>query len=177
MQNFTIYLIQFLWFRGHFHLQFGSGFIDQINRFIRQKTVRNIASGKGCRRYQGTVGNFDVVVGFVTIFQRPQDRNRVFYTGLIDIDLLETSFQGGILFNVFAIFIQRGGTNTAQFAPRQHGFEQVPCIHGPLGGPSANDGMDFVDEENDRSSRLRNFLKNRLKPFFKFTPVFGPGNE
>ena len=117
------------------------------------------------------------MVGFVAILQPPQNGNGVFDAGLIDIDLLETAFQGRIFFNIFAVFIQRSRANTAQFPPSQHGFEQVTRIHGPLGGPSPNDGVNFVDEQNNLSGGIGDFFQYRFQPFFKFTPVFGPSNQ
>jgi hypothetical protein len=63
------------------------------------------------------------MVHFVAFFEAAQDRNRVFYRGLIDQDRLEAAFESGIFFDVFAVFIERRRADTVKFAARQHRFE------------------------------------------------------
>ena len=52
------------------------------------------------------VSNRNLVVHLITLFQTTQDRNGVFFAGLVNLHLLEATLQGGILLDVFAIFIE-----------------------------------------------------------------------
>ena len=56
----------------------------------------------------------------IAFFQTPQDADRVFDRRLSHIDLLETTLQGRVLFDVLAKLIQRGGPHAAQLPARQH---------------------------------------------------------
>mgnify|MGYP006866171944 CR=1 FL=1 len=55
------------------HPQSSSRFIDQINRLIRQKSVRDIAGRQLHCRNKRIVGNIDTVEEFIFFFQSPQD--------------------------------------------------------------------------------------------------------
>ena len=46
-----------------------------------------------------------------------------------------------------------------------------------FGGTGSNDGMEFIDEHDDLSSRIGNNLEDFLQAFFKFTAVLGPSNK
>ena len=81
--------------------------------------------------------------------QTTQNRDRVLDGRLIDEDRLETAFQGGVLFDVLAIFVERGGADAVQFAAGQHRLEQVAGVHGALRLAGADDGVQLVDEQND----------------------------
>ena len=62
---------------------------------------------------------------------------------------LEPTFQGRILFDILAVFVQGGGADAVQLASGQHGLEQVARIHGAVGFARAHDGVQFVDEQDD----------------------------
>ena len=91
------------------------------------------------------------MVDFITFLQATQNRNRVFHPGLLHLNLLETSFQCRILFDVFSVFVEGGGPDAVQFSTSQHRFQQIPCIHRSLGLSGAHDIMQFVNEEDDVS--------------------------
>jgi Protein of unknown function (DUF3170). len=44
-------------------------------------------------------------------FEVAQNRDGVFDIGLVDQYFLKAAFQGGVLFDVFAVFIQRGSAD------------------------------------------------------------------
>ena len=39
----------------------------------------------------------------------------------------------GVLLDVLAVFVERGGADAVQFTTRQRRFEQVRCVHGTIG--------------------------------------------
>ena len=69
--------------------------------------------------------------------------------GSFDQHRLEAALQGGILLDVLAVFVQRGGADAVQFAAGQHRLQHVAGIHRPFGLAGADDGVQLVDEEDD----------------------------
>ena len=82
---------------------------------------------------------------FVFFLQPAQDRDRVGDIGLGHENRLETPRQGGVLFDMFAIFVQGGGADAMQFTARQRQF-QHRGVHRALGGAGANQ-VQFIDKK------------------------------
>ena len=77
-------------------------------------------------------------------------RDGVLDARLADEHLLEAPLQGGVLLDVLAVLVQRGGADQAQLAAGQHGLEHVARVHGALAGRAgADDGVQLVDEGDD----------------------------
>ena len=93
----------------------------------------------------------------------------------IDIYRLETTFQGGIAFDILAILFQGGRADGLQFAARQGRFQNVGRVHRAAGRTGANQHMNFIDEEN----RVAGFqlFNHALQTLFKLAAVHGAGNE
>jgi hypothetical protein len=85
--------------------------------------------------------------------------------------------QGGVLLDVLAILVQRGGADHAELASGEHGLEHVAGVHGPLGGAGAHHGVEFVDEGDDLTSRIADLLQHRLQPLLELTPILGAGDH
>ncbi len=116
------------------------------------------------------------MVHLIAFLQAPQDRDRVFHRGLIHEHLLEAPLQGGIFFNVFAVFIEGGGADATQFPPGQHRFQQVAGIHRPPSGAGPHHRVDLIDKQHDLPLAGGHLLEHSLEPFFKFTAVLGTGD-
>ena len=86
-------------------------------------------------------------MNFVALLQTAQDRDRILDRRLIDQDRLEPPFKRGIFFDMFAVLIERGGSDKVQFTPREHGLEQVCRIHRTLGSAGSDDRVQLVDEQ------------------------------
>ena len=83
---------------------------------------------------------------FVAFLEAAQDGDGVIDPGFIDQHLLKAALQGGVLLDIFTVFVQRGGADTMQFAARQGGFEHIAGVHCALGLAGPHHGMDFVNE-------------------------------
>ena len=114
---------------------------------------------------------------FVALLEPAQDGDGIFDCGFADEDRLEAAFEGGVLFDIFAIFIEGGGTDGMEFAAGQHGLEHVGGVHRALGGTGANERVHLVDEEEDLAFGVANFVENGLEPLLEFAAVLGPGHE
>ena len=96
---------------------------------------------------------------------------------LIDQHRLEAAFQGGVLLDVLAVLVERGGADAVQLAAGQHRLEQVAGVHRAFGLAGADDGVQLVDEQDDRALRLLHFLEHRLEPLLELAAELGPGDQ
>ncbi len=64
-----------------------------------------------------------------------------------------------------------------QLTTCQHRLEHVPGVDGPFTLSGSDNGMQFVDKQQNLPLTVVDFLEDRLETFLKFTPVFGPGNQ
>ncbi len=97
--------------------------------------------------------------------------------GCADDDRLEPPFQGGVLFDVLAVFVQRGRADGAQLAAGQGRLEQIAGVHRALGLARADDGVQFVDEEDDLPVAAGDFLDDGLEAVLEFAAIFRPGDQ
>ena len=155
----------------------GTGLIHQVDGLIRQEPVGDIAVGEGRRSDQGRVLNFDTVENLIPLLESPQDRDGILHRRFGDHYRLEPPLQGGILFNILAVFVQGGGADAVQLTPGQHRFEQVAGIHGAVGLAGAHNGMQFIDKQQNPAFAFPDFLQNGLQAFLKFTAEFRTGDQ
>ena len=118
------------------------------------------------------------MVHLVALLEPAQDTDGVFHGRLCGIDLLETALEGGVLFDVLAVLIQRGCANKAQLAAGQHGLNHVARIHGAFAGSAgADDGVQLIDEGDNFALRLLNFIQNRLEALLELAAELGAGDH
>ena len=79
------------------------------------------------------------MVRLVALLQPAQDRDRVLDGRLIDEHRLEAPFERGVLLDVLAVLVERGGADAVQFAAGQHRLEEVAGVHRALGLARADD--------------------------------------
>src|SRR6516165_10445003 len=103
------------------------------------------------------------MVDFVALAQTTENGDRIFNRWLIDHNRLEAAFQGSILLDVLAIFVERGRADAVQLTSGQHGLEQVAGVHGAFGLAGADHGVQFIDKEDDSSLRFLDFLEYRFE--------------
>ena len=115
-------------------------------------------------------------MGLVARLQAAENGDRVLDVGFVDDDRLETPFQGGVFFHVFAILVQRRGADAAELAAGQGRLEQVGGVAAAFGAAGADDRMQLVDEEHDVSS-AGNFLQDGLEPLFELAAELRAGHQ
>ena len=115
--------MKFIQFCRHgIHLGFnqGTGFIYQVNGFIRQETVRDVSVGQHRSADQGIIHNLNAMEYLITFLQTTENGNGILYRRLFHHNRLETTLQSRILLNVLAVLIQSSGTDTMQLTSCQH---------------------------------------------------------
>ncbi len=158
-------------------LDFGRGFVDQVDGLVGQKAIRDVAVAELGRGDDGRVGDFHAVVHFVLFLQAAQDGDGGLHAGLIDQHLLEAPLQRRVFFHVFAVFVERGGTDAVQLAARQRRFEHVAGVDRALGPARPDHGVQLVDEQDDAALVGGHFFEHRFQPLLELAPVFGPGQQ
>ena len=111
------------------------------------------------------------MVNLVAALETAQNGDRVGHIGLAHGDRLEPPFQSRVLLDVFAVFVQRGGTDGPEFTSGQHRFEQVRCVDRAFCGSGTDDRVQLVEEQDDLSLRCLNLAENRLEPLFELAAV------
>ena len=119
----VVHLVEFGRHRIELGLDHRAGFIDEVDRLVRQEPVGDIPVGKGGRRNERAVLDFDAVVDFVPLLQAAQDRDRILDRRLTDHNGLEPALERGVFLDVFAVFVKGGCADAVQLAAGQHRFE------------------------------------------------------
>ena len=111
---------------------------------------------------------------FVLLLDAAQDGDGVFHAGFADKYRLEAPRQGGVLFHVLAVLVQRGGADTMQRPARQFRLDEVGGIHCPVRLAGADQRVHLIDEQDHFAGGGLDFLQHGLQPFLEFSPVFRP---
>ena len=156
--DLAVEIVELFGFGIDLHAQPRRRLVDQVDGLVGQEAVGDVAVRQGRRRHQRAVGDLHLVVRLVSVLQAAQDRDRILDARLVDIDRLEAPRQGGVLLDVLAVFVERGGADAMQVAARQRRFEQVRRIHGAVGLAGADDGVHLIDEENVEAGSTGDFL-------------------
>ncbi len=169
--------IHFLRHGINFHADATACLINQVNGLIRQLPIGNVAMAEPCRRDDGAITDVYTVVDLIAFFEATQDGDGVFHRGLIHLHLLETAFQGRVLFDVLAVFIQRRRTHAVQLAASQCRLEHIAGIHGAFTLAGTDHGMQLINKQDDATFLLGQFVEDSLEPLLEFAPVFGASNQ
>ena len=101
--------------------------------------VGDVAVSQARRSHQGLIRKVDFVMGFVTVAQALEHLDRIFDARFLYVNGSKAALQGGVLLDVFVIFVQRGRADALQFTARQGRFEHVARIQRALGCSRADD--------------------------------------
>ena len=99
------------------------GLVDQVDRLVGQVAVGDVAVGEVGGGDQRLVGDRDPVVRLVLVADALQDLDRVGERRLVDLDRLEPALEGGVLLDVLAVLVERGGADRLQLAAGEHRLE------------------------------------------------------
>jgi len=106
----------------------------------------------------------------IAIAQTAEHLYSIFNAGLFNIDRSKAPFQGGILLDVFMVFIAGGRANTLQVTARQGWLEHVRGIHGALRSTCANDSVQFINEKDHFTVRFLYLFNGVLESLLKLSP-------
>src|SRR5947208_2793368 len=98
-------------------------------------------------------------MNFVAFLEAAKNRDGGFNAWFFDHDRLETALESGIFFDVLAVFVERRGANATEFSARELRLEHVGGVGRAFGFASADEGVEFVDEQDDAAFAGRDFLE------------------
>ena len=103
----------------------GPGFVNHVDRAVRQLAVVDIAVRQFDRGLDRVGGVFDAVMLLEIGFQPLEDLGGVFDRRLAHVDFLEPARQRAVFFKVLAELFVGGGAHGAQLAALKRGLQQV----------------------------------------------------
>ena len=151
---------------GVLEVYIGTGLVDEVDGLIRQKAVGDVAFAQKYRLAAHLVADGHTMVVLIVVGDAAQDLHAVLDGGLVDRDGLEAALEGGVLFDMLAVFGEGSGADNLDLAPRKGGLEDVGGVHAALGIPRADDVVHLVDDK-DHIPLLADFLDEALHAAFK----------
>ena len=94
------------------------------------------------------VADLQAVVLFVQRTNTGQNLDRLFDGRFFDLHRLEAALEGGIPFDVLAIFVEGGGANRLQFATGEGRLQDIGRVDRAFRRACSNEGVQFIDEED-----------------------------
>ena len=159
------------------HLQPRRCLVDQVDGLVGQLASGDVPVAERRRRDQRGVGDRHLVVRLVALLESAQDRDGVFDARLPHEHLLEPALQRGILLDVLAVLVERGRTDEAQLAAREHGLQHVRCRDRALAAARAHEGVQLVDEGDDLPVGVVDLLEHGLESLLELAAVLRAGHE
>jgi hypothetical protein len=145
----------------------------QVDGLVGQEAVRDVAVREHRRRHQGRVLDLDLVVDLVLLLEPAEDRDGVLHRGLAHQDRLEAALQRGVLLDVLAVLVERGGAHAAQLAAGQGRLQHVGRVHRALRRARPHQGVQLVDEADDLARGLGDLAQHRLQAILELAAVLG----
>ena len=143
-----------------------------------RKRDGDVAVGQGGGRDQRGVGDAHAVVHLVAVLEPAQDADGVLDRRLADQHLLEAALQRGVLLDVLAVLVERGGADHPQLAAGQHRLDHVAGVHRAFAGRAgADDGVQLVDERDDLPGRVLDVVEDGLQPLLELAAVLRAGHH
>ena len=154
----------------------GTGLVHKVDGLVRQKAVLDVARRQVGRGLDGGGRVGHVVVLGVAGSERVQDLDGIRNAGLLDVDRLEAALERGILLQVLAELLGRGGADDLEGAASQHGLEHGARVDGTLCGARADQRVHLIDEQDDVIG-LRCLGDNVLESLLELAAVLGSGHQ
>src|SRR5580698_8021452 len=148
-----------------------SGFVNKIDRLIRQEAVGNVAVRVRHREVDGIVGISDRVEFFVPVLDAELHLDRVRLIRRRNLYGLETALQRAVFLNRLPVFARSSGADTLNLAARKSWLKDVRCIERAFRRSCAHQSMQLVNED-DGILRLHQFFHNGLQPLFELSAIF-----
>src|ERR1700674_331072 len=167
---------QFFRQRGLAQFHASTCFVDQVDGFIREKAVGNIAIRMRHGKIDGLVGIGDGVEFLVAFFNSKKNLDGVGFVRRRNFHGLEAAFQRAAFFNTLAVFSGRGCADALNLAARQGWLQDVGGVERAFRRARAHQSVQFVDED-DGILRLHQLFHDGLEALFKLSAIFGAGYD
>ena len=154
-----------------------SGFVDEIDGLVRQKTIVDVLVSQVGGRTQCRCGIDHPVMGFVVPLEAIQDLDGFDDRGFLDLDLLESPGQGPVLFEHPLEILKGSRAHATHLSVGQCRLEDIGSVQGASTHRAcADDGVNLIDEENPVRG-LGHSLDDGLEPLFELAAEFGARDQ
>jgi hypothetical protein len=153
-----------------------AGFVDEVDGFVREEAIGNVAVRKINGIAQGFIRVADGVEFFVALTNALDNLHGFFFVRSGNLNGLEAAFEGAVFFDGLAIFTRRGGADALNFATGKGGLQDIGGVEGAFGRAGADKGVEFVNED-DGILALHQFFHDGLEALFELPAIFGAGND
>ena len=109
---------------------------------------------------------------FIAFFQSTKNTYCIKFIWFINHYHLETTLQCLVLFKILLIFIKCCSTDSSEFTSCQSWFKNIGGIHCTFSSTSTNQGMYFINKQNDITLSIDYFLDDTFQSFLKLTFIF-----
>ena len=151
-------------------------FIKHVDGLVGKGTVSDVTLGQADARFQRIVGISHIVMILIFLFDVLQDLKCLIGCRRFDHDFLESAFERTILFNAFAVFVDRCGSDALQIAPGQSGFEHIGGIHRTWRRTCTDNGVYLIDEKHHLRMLLQ-FEDNVADTLFKLATILRSSHD
>ena len=151
-------------------------FIDHVDGLIGQEAILDIAIGKRHCRLKRFIREVHMMMLFILIAQAFHDANGLLFIRLFDNERLESALERRILFQMLAVFVERGSADDLDLTARQRRLQDGSRIHRAFGCTRTDNGVELVDEQDDIVCLL-DFLDALLQALLEFAAILRTGNE
>ncbi len=163
--------------RVHLKTQLGSCLVNKVNGLVRKETVGDIAVRQFHSRYQRVILNTDLVMVLIALLESPHYGDGCGRRRLINHHHLETSLESLVRLKILLVFVKCSRADCTQFPARKSRLKDIRCIHSSGSTSGAHQCMDFVNEQDNLSVTVNDFLHHAFKTLFKFSLVFRARNK
>ena len=177
LHDTAVEILDLLGFRFDLHPQPRRCFVHQVDGFVGQEAIGDVAVAERRGGDQCAVGDADTVMEFIFLLQAAQDGDRVFDRGFADEHRLEPAREGGVLLHMLPVLIERRRADTVQLAAGQRRFQQIGRIHRAFGFAGTDQGVHLVNEQQYVASACGDFVEHAFQPFLELAAIFGSGNQ
>ena len=151
--------------------------VDQVDRLVGQEAVGDVAVRERGGGDQRAVLDAHAVVDLVALLQAAQDRDRVLHGGLADDHRLEAALERGVLLDVLAVLVERGGAD-ARSSPRASiGLSRLAASTAPSAAPAPTIVCSSSRNRMIVPCASETSLRTRLQAFLELAAVRGAGDQ
>ena len=177
LDDAAVELVELLGLGIDLHAEPRGGLVHEVDRLVGQEAVGDVAVGEGRGRDDRRIGDAHAVMHLVLLLDAAQDGDGVLDRRLGDEDGLEAAGERGVLLDVLAVLVERGGADAVQLAAGERGLEQVRGVHRAVRLAGADEGVHLVDEEDDLPFRRGHLGEHRLQPLLELAAIFCAGDQ
>ncbi len=109
-----------------------AGLVDEVDGLVGKVTIGDVAIGEVRRGDERLIGDRDPVMRLVPVAQALQDLDGVGERRLVDLHRLEAALERGVLLEVLAVLVERGGADGLQLTAGEHRLEDAGGVDGAL---------------------------------------------